>query len=194
MRQTFDKAYYDRFYRNPKTRAVTPAAARRQAAFIAAYLRHLELPIDRIVDVGCGVGTCLRALARQYPRAVTQGVEFSTYLCERYGWQVGSVVDYEADQPFDLVVCNDVLAYLAESECARAIANLARLCRGALYLGILTADDAELYDPERTDARQHLRPAAWYRRRLQRYFVNVGGGLYLKRPVDITVWTLDRLP
>jgi 2-polyprenyl-3-methyl-5-hydroxy-6-metoxy-1,4-benzoquinol methylase len=193
MRQTFDKAYYDRFYRNPATRAVTPAAARRQAAFIAAYLRHLEIPVERILDVGCGVGMALRALTRQYPRAHGHGVELSAYLCERYGWQPGSVVDFAAEQPFDLVVCNDVLAYLDEADCGRAITNLGRLCRGALYLGILTADDAELYDPARTDPRQHLRPAAWYRRRLHRQFVSVGGGLHLKRPLPVTVWTLDRL-
>jgi len=193
MRQRFDKAYYDRFYRNPRTRAVTPAAARRQAAFISTYLRYLELPVARIIDVGCGVGTVLRALAKQYPRALTRGVEFSPYLCERYGWQAGSVVDYQAEAPFDLVVCNDVLAYLDAATCARAIGNLAALSRGALFLGILTADDADLYDPQRTDPQQQLRSAAWYRRRLQKHFINVGGGLYLKRPSGVTVWTLDRL-
>jgi 2-polyprenyl-3-methyl-5-hydroxy-6-metoxy-1,4-benzoquinol methylase len=193
MRERFDKAYYDRFYRNPETRAMTPASARRQAAFIAAYLRHLDLPVGRIVDVGCGVGMTLRALVREFPKALARGVEFSTYLCERYGWQPGSVVDFEADQAFDLVVCNDVLTYLDDVACARAIANLARLCRGALYVGILTTDDAQLYDPDRTDPDQHLRPAAWYRRRLQRHFVSVGGGLYLRRPLDVTVWTLERL-
>jgi 2-polyprenyl-3-methyl-5-hydroxy-6-metoxy-1,4-benzoquinol methylase len=194
MRENFDKAYYDRFYRDPKTRAVTPAGARRQAAFIAAYLRHLELPVRRILDVGCGVGMALRALGREFPKAQPHGVEFSPYLCKRYGWEQGSVVDYRADDPFDLVVCNDVLAYLEAAPCARAIANLADLCSGALFLGILTADDQDLYDPQRTDPRQHLRPAAWYRRRLQRHFVNVGGGLYLKRPLPVTVWTLDRAP
>jgi 2-polyprenyl-3-methyl-5-hydroxy-6-metoxy-1,4-benzoquinol methylase len=193
MRQDFDKAYYDQFYRDPKTRAVTPAAARRQATFIAAYLRHLELPANRILDVGCGVGMALRALGRQFPQAQIQGVEFSPYLCERYGWEPGSVVDYQAAKPFDLVVCNDVLAYLEAGACAAAIDNLARLCAGALFLGILTADDEDLYDPQRTDPRQHLRPAAWYRRRLQRHFVSVGGGLFLKRPLPVTVWTLDRL-
>ena len=45
VRTVFDKAYYDRFYRNPDTRAVTPAAVRRQAQFIAAYLSHLEVPV-----------------------------------------------------------------------------------------------------------------------------------------------------
>jgi len=191
MRQRFDKAYYDRFYRDPHTRAVTPAAARRQAAFVAAYLRHLELPVRRILDVGCGTGMVLRALGRQFPQARTRGVEVSDYLCRRYGWESGSVVDYAAPQPFDLVVCTDVLAYLDDRHCSRAIANLARLSRGAVYLSVVTADDAELFDPARTDSRQQLRPAAWYRRRLNRHFVNVGGGLYLKAPPEVVVWTLE---
>jgi len=75
----------------------------------------------------------------------------------------------------------------------RAIGNLAGLSRGAAFLGILTADDAGAYDPARTDTQQHLRPAAWYRRRLSRHFVNVGGGLHLKRPPDVVVWALDRV-
>lgn len=192
MRQHFDKAYYDRFYRDPASRAVTPAAAKRQAAFIGAYLKYLELPVRRILDVGCGVGTVLRALGQQFPKASPTGVEISDYLCRRYGWQHGSVVDYQSDRPFDLVLCHDVLAYLDDATCARALDNLAALTRGALFLGILTADDTDLYDPERTDPEQHLRSADWYRRRLRRHFVNIGGGLYLKRPPAVTVWTLDR--
>lgn len=192
MRERFDKAYYDRFYRDPRTRAVTPAAARRQAAFVAAYLRYLDVPVRRILDIGCGTGLTLRALKRQYPRARIRGVEVSDYLCERYGWEPGSVVDYAPGQPFDLVVCSDVLAYLNDRDCGRAIDNLARLSRGAVYLSVITADDAELFDPDRTDSRQQLRPAAWYRRRLNRHFVNVGGGLYLKEPAEVVVWHLER--
>ncbi|MDZ7668921.1 MAG: class I SAM-dependent methyltransferase [Gammaproteobacteria bacterium] len=194
MRQRFDKAYYDRFYRDPRTRAVTPAAARRQAAFIAAYLRYLEMPVRHILDMGCGTGMVLRALGRQFPQARTRGVEVSDYLCRRYNWASGSVVDYVARQTFDLVVCTDVLAYLNDRDCGRAIANLARLSRGALYLSVVTADDADLFDPARTDSRQQLRPAAWYRRRLNRHFMNVGGGLYLKQPSDVVVWNLERAP
>lgn len=189
----FDKAYYDRFYRNPDTRAVTPAAARRQAEFIAAYLRYLELPVKRILDIGCGTGTVLRALGRAFPRAHTEGVEFSRYLCERYGWNSGSVVDHQPDQPADLVVCNDVLAYLDDAECGSAIENLASICAGALFLGVLTREDLDLCDRRRTDAAQIPRPANWYRERLGRHFVATGGGLYLKRPVGVTVWTLEGL-
>jgi SAM-dependent methyltransferase len=193
MRRRFDKSYYDRFYRDPATRAVTPAGSRRQAAFVAAYLRYLQLPVRRILDVGCGVGTTLRALGREFPRATLEGVEVSDYLCARYGWTPGSVTEFHSRIPFDLVVCHDVLAYLDERSCSRAIDNLARLCRGALYLGILTADDADVYDPRRTDPDQHLRPARWYRQRLARHFVAIGGGLYLKRDAEVVVWALERL-
>jgi SAM-dependent methyltransferase len=193
MRSSFDQAYYDRFYRNPRTRAVTPAAAGRQAGFIAAYLRYLDIPVTRILDIGCGTGTTLRALARAFPAARVHGVEFSDYLCSRYGWEPGSVVDYRSDLPWDLVVCNDVLAYLDARACSRALANLANLTRAAVFLGILTADDEGQYDRARTDAEQHRRPVAWYRRRLTPHFVNVGGGLHLLRPPRVTVWALDRL-
>jgi 2-polyprenyl-3-methyl-5-hydroxy-6-metoxy-1,4-benzoquinol methylase len=192
MTPRFDKAYYDRYYRNPRTRAVTPAAARRQAAFVHAYLSHLQVPVRRVLDMGCGVGTMLRALARLYPRARVDGVEFSEYLCRRYGWQQGSVVDFRSRTPFDLVMCHDVLAYLDDADCSRAIDNLAALTRGAACISVITADDEGLFDPSRTDPQQRLRPAAWYRRRLQRHFVPVGGGMYLKRPPTVTIWTLER--
>jgi SAM-dependent methyltransferase len=193
MRKSFDQAYYDRFYRNPRTRAVTPAGAGRQAGFIAAYLKYLDIPVTRILDIGCGTGTTLRALARAFPAARVHGVEFSDYLCRRYGWEQGSVVNYRSNLTWDLVVCNDVLAYLDARACSQALANLASLSRAAVFLGILTADDEGQYDRQRTDPEQHRRPVAWYRRRLKPNFVNVGGGLHLLRPPDVTVWALDRL-
>ncbi len=191
-RRRFDKAYYDRFYRNPLTRAVSPAAVKRQAAFIGAYLKHLEIPIASIVDIGCGVGTLLRALQHTFPRARCQGVEYSDYLCERYGWKRGSVEAYEAATAYDLVVCNDVLPYLDDQTCSKALGNLGRLSRGALYCGALTREDLKHCDPDRTDLQQHVRPVTWYRERLAKEFMNVGGGLFLKRPVEVTVWVLDR--
>ena len=193
MRNDFNKAYYDRFYRNPRTRAVTPAAAKRQAAFIANYLRYLEVPVKRLADIGCGLGDVLHALEAEYPKAKAQGVEISPYLCEEYGWQEGSVVDYRSAKLFDLVVCNDVIAYLDDKQCAKALANLASLTKSAVFLGILTKEDWALCDQDRTDPDQYLRPMAWYQKRLSRHFVGVGGGLYLKKPLDYPVWTLDRV-
>jgi len=156
MRNTFDKAYYDRYYRNPKTRVFTPAVARRQATFIATYLKHLEIPITNILDIGCGVGTVLKTLGKEFPRAQTRGVEPSGYLCRRYGWVAGSVVDYRSDHPYDLVVCNDVLGYLNDKVCTKALANLAELSASVLFLGVLTREDYEICDQNRTDPQQWI--------------------------------------
>ena len=193
MRTNFDKAYYDRYYRNPRTRAVSPAAAKRQAAFIAAYLRYLELAPQSILDVGCGTGTTLNALRREFPRARTHGLEVSEYLCERYGWELGSIADYQSTRTFDLVVCNDVLPYLDEQSCSQALRRITGLCGKAAFLGILTTEDQALCDPQRTDPQQWSRAAKWYRQRLGRSFVNIGGGMYLKKPVSAVVWQLDAL-
>lgn len=190
-RAAFDKAYYDRFYRNPGTRSSTPQAAKKQADFIAAYLDHLGLAVNSIADIGCGVGTLLRALGRRYPAASVRGVEHSEYACRRYGWDHGSVVDY-AGAPADLVICNDVVPYLEEGPATRAIGNLANLTNTVLFFGALTREDWPQCDKARTDATQHLRSTRWYRRRLDQHFEGIGGGLYLKRPVDVVIWSLDR--
>lgn len=192
MRDRFDKAYYDRYYRNPRTRATTPAAVKRQAAFVAAYLKHLEVPVRQVLDVGCGTGNLLRALGREFPRAGRRGIEYSDYLCSAYGWESGSVTDLDTTRTADLVVCNDVLGYLDDRSCAKALGNLAAVADGALYLGVLTREDLELCDSERTDSSQIARPLRWYRRRLEPHFLPVGGGLYLKKPVHVTVWNLER--
>jgi trans-aconitate methyltransferase len=190
----FDAHYYERFYRDPATRAATPQSMQRQAAYVAAYLKHIELPVRRILDIGCGLGWMLRALAKRFPRARCDGVEYSQHLCDKHGWTQGSVTDFTAATPYDLVVCHDVLPALNDTNCDMAIANLAELSRGALHLGVLTAEDWEQCDQQRTDADVFLRPANWYRKRLARHFDNVGGGIFLKRDAPVTLWALERLP
>ncbi len=190
----FNARYYERFYRNPATRAATPQSVRRQAAFVAAYLKHIELPVRRILDIGCGLGWMLRAFEKSFPRARCDGVEYSEHLCAKRGWTQGSVTDFSAATPYDLVICHDVLPALNDANCEIALENLARLCRGALHLGVLTAEDWAQCDQERTDADVFLRSADWYRKRLARHFDNVGGGIFLRRDADVTLWALETLP
>jgi SAM-dependent methyltransferase len=189
----FDAQYYERFYKNPTTRASTPQSTRRQGAFIAAYLRHIELPVRRVLDIGCGLGWMLRAMEQEFPKARCTGVEYSDHLCGKNGWTRGSVTDFASRSPYDLVICHDVLPSLDEKHCDAAIANLGRLCRGALYLGVLTADDWNRCDRTRTDADVYLRPAQWYRRRLAKDFDSIGGGLFLRRPLAKALWSLETL-
>ena len=59
-------------------------------------------------------------LLRCFPRARYTGLEVSPYLCERYGWEQGSLVDLDSSsRPFDLVVCYDVLQYLDARDAGR---------------------------------------------------------------------------
>ncbi len=148
---------------------------RSRAAVIASILRHIQIPVRRILDAGCGLGLLRGPLADLYPRARYSGLESSPYLCARFGWILGSVMDFAPSKPFDLTICYDVLQYLPDAQAARAIANFARLTRAALYVSALTAEDwRNNCDRSRTDRAVHLRPGAWYRRRLQRSFRYVG--------------------
>ena len=188
----FDKAYYDRYYRNPSTRVSSPQEVQRQADFIAAYLRYVEVPVTGILDIGCGLGRLLTRLGTAFPEARTHGVESSTYLCAEYGWEGGQLPGYTAGREYDLVVCYDVLSYLEDADAAEAIKTLGRLTRRALFFGALTVEDRNLCDPVRTDTDVYLRSNRWYRRRLGRHFEPVGGGLWLNKPVRAFIWTLDR--
>ena len=124
----FDEAYYQRFYFNKKTSVVDPEHVERLGAFVCSYLQFVRVPVVRVLDVGCGIGLWREVVKRHFPQAQFHGVEYSEYLCERFGWERGSVVDYKASAPFDLVICQGVLPYLCEADLKAALRNLGRLC------------------------------------------------------------------
>ena len=102
------------------------------------------------------------------------------------------MVDYTPTANPDLVVCNDVLGYLDDEDAETALKRLSSYTVSALYLGVLTTEDLALCDSSRTDGNQITRPAAWYQDRLTDDFLNLGGGLFLKKTTDVTVWHLER--
>jgi SAM-dependent methyltransferase len=192
--QQFDAGFYRRFYLDSRTRVVTPAEMARRADLVAAFVRHGELRVGSILDVGCGLGLMRRQLERHFPKARYTGLEVSEYLCQKHGWLQGSIASFDPGRSFDLVVCYDVLQYLAARPAGAAIRNLARLCAGVLHFGALTQQDWELYcDKRRTDRNVHVRPAEWYRRRLARSFINAGSGMFVRRGAPIHLWELDQV-
>jgi SAM-dependent methyltransferase len=191
-RTTFDESYYRRFYVDPWTRAQDPRDVRRLAAFVFAYLDYLRIPVRRALDLGCGLGRWRDALAARHPRATYTGVEASAYLCEKYGWERASIADYRGRGRFDLVICQGVLQYLDDADVHRAIANMARLCRGALYFEVTTRGDLQRYaDPARTDTDIHVRSAGWYRRALAPHFRSAGGGVFLPLDSEVVLYELQ---
>jgi 2-polyprenyl-3-methyl-5-hydroxy-6-metoxy-1,4-benzoquinol methylase len=188
----FDRAYYQRFYFNPRTAVTSRAEMAARARLIAGCIDYVGLPVRSILDAGCGIGLLRTPLQRALRGARYVGLEFSGYLCERYGWRHGSIDTFRSRERFDLVVCYDVLQYLSAPQARRAIANLARLCRGALYFGALTTEDwRDNCDQSRTDRIAGLRPGRWYRGELSRHFLSLGCGMWLRRGLPLTLWNLD---
>ena len=189
----FGAEFFRRFYFNPRTRVTSASEMRDRAALILAALRHARIPVRRILDAGCGVGLLKRAFASLAPRISCTGLEHSEYLCQRYGWKRGSLVDYKTRTPFDLVVCYDVLQYLDDADAQRALANLPRLTRAALYFSALTREDWRANcDKGRTDRAVRLRTGAWYAKRLRRHFRYLGFGVWIRRDVTALLWELER--
>jgi hypothetical protein len=189
----FDAAYFRKFYLNPSTRVTTPAVMRDRARLIAAILRHASIPIRSIFDAGCGIGLLRKPFADIYPAARYVGLEASDYLCRKYHWTRGSVIDFKPPRPSDLAVCYDVLQYLDDGDASRAIANLKTLTRAALYVSALTLEDwRDNCDRSRTDRAVHLRPGTWYRRRLGRHFRYLGFGVWLRNDVTAILWDLEQ--
>lgn len=190
---TFDEAYYQRFYFDKKTKVVDPQHVERLGAFVCALLRYLRVPVTRVLDVGCGIGLWRDIVARQFPLASYHGVEFSEYLCGRYGWERGSVVDYQTRKPYDFVICQGVLPYLSPPDLKRALRNLGLLSQGALYLEAVTQEDytRDIVDEDLTDPQIYRHSAAVYRAGLSRQFQEVGGGVWLSRRSELPLFSLE---
>ena len=191
-RPRFDAAYYRRFYLTAATRAMSRSQTEIRGALVAALVRQLDIPVRRILDVGCGLGWYKRPLRRVFRDADYVGTEISEYLCRTRGWIRGSIVDLKLRGQFDLVICSDVVQYLNAQDAARAIRNLSKLCRGALYFHVPTRRDwAENVDPSGTDLNVKLRSGLWYRKELRRYFVHVGSGVHVRDTVRFAQWELE---
>lgn len=192
--ERFGPEFYHRHYLDPRTRVVTRAEMSRRAELVAAFVRHGELRVRSILDVGCGLGLMREQLLNRFPRARYVGLEASAYLCQRHGWVQGSAATFEPGRCFDLVICYDVLQYLSSREAAAAIRNLGRLCDGVLHFGVLTTEDWELHcDRRDTDRNVQLRPGSWYRKRLAPAFINAGSGMFVHRDAPVHLWELDRV-
>lgn len=189
----FDEAYYQRYYFDKKTSVVDPQHIERLGSFVCNYLKYLRVPVRRVLDVGCGIGLWREVIARHFPDATFHGVEYSAYLCERFGWERGSVIDYRASEPFDFVICQGVLPYLSAADLKLALRNFGALSQGALYIEAVSLEDWErdILDETLTDPRLFRHRAELYRRGLTQGFTELGGGVWLHRDAPVPLFELE---
>ncbi len=138
---------------------------------IAIAEQLLERRVRNALDVGCGEGLWRAALRNERPQLAYLGVDPSAYVVDRYGARRnirrGDITSLEAHHvrgPFDVIICNDVLHYVATPELRDGLLALSARLRGVAYLGLFTsADDIE------GDVKTFLRrPPTFYRRELTR--------------------------
>jgi SAM-dependent methyltransferase len=191
---TFDQEFFNRFYARPETRASSPEEFARLSRFVLSYLEYLEIPLSEVLDLGCGLGRWREALTTYNSTIRYTGVDVSPYLCRQYGWIESSVSDFSSRHQYDLVICQDVLPYLTRRGIRDGLANIARHCRGAVYLQVLTEEDwnGNNCDPARTDESMNRIEAEWYRKVISRHFTNCGGGLFVPKDSDVVLWELER--
>jgi SAM-dependent methyltransferase len=190
----FDQEYYRRFYEREESRASGPEEFGRLASFVLSYLSYLEIPVREVLDLGCGLGRWRTALAAHDPGIRYTGVDPSPYLVEEYGWTRGTAGTFRSRRKYDLVICQDVLPYLKRRGIKDALANIARLTRGAAYIQVVTSQDwdNDIVDPKRTDHAMNRLDASWYRREFARHFVNCGGGLFVPKDAGAMLWEMEK--
>jgi SAM-dependent methyltransferase len=193
----YDAAYFERFYLDPKTRVLSPAERRRRVvATLATCERYLDRPLRSVLDVGCGIGMWGRELVRMRPSLRYRGLEPSepaVARARRWGLDVrqGAVADLaDVRGTFDLVICADVLHYLADAEVEPAAAALAARTHGLAQLEVLTSAESVEGDL----AGMFRRAPRWYLGRFRQHgFVPCGLHLYLAPPLHEAAAALERL-
>ncbi len=187
----FDAGYFRRYYHGPD-RTHSRQEMRRLVSGVCGLAAWLGLEIRSVLDMGAGTGIWRGLLRRRLPGVRYRSVDVSPYACARYGHERREISRWRSRERFDLVVCHSVLQYLDDRAAERAIRNIGAMCRGALYLEAITRADVAILDRDRTDPLMHLRTGAWYRARLARDFVQVGGGLWAARSGPIRLYDLER--
>ncbi len=180
--KTYDRAYFDRWYRSPEIGG-RPRLARKVALAVATAEYHLERPIRTVLDIGCGEGAWRAPLLKLRPKLQYLGFDSSEYAIRRYGAKRNLHLAGFADfallrpcPPVDLLVCSDVLHYVPTQALARGLPGLAELCGGVAFLEAFTADDEIEGDHDGFLPR----PARFYRDRLMRLgFAPLGSHCWL---------------
>lgn len=188
----FDEAYYQRFYESPKTRVVSAQEHASLAKFIFAFASWNQLDIKSVLDIGAGVGHWKRWLEKNAKGVKYTGTEVSQAMCKKHGFLHRDIARWRDRKKHDLIVCQGVLQYLPDPDVAPAVANIAAMANGLVYLEITTRGDLrERCDKERTDADIYVRNGSYYRGILTKHLINVGAGLWWPKDQPLPFYELE---
>jgi SAM-dependent methyltransferase len=166
--KTYDRAYFDKWYRHPDHSVASPAELRRKVALAVALAEfYLGRPIRNVLDVGCGEAPWRAHLRALRPDIAYRGLDASEYVVSRYGRSrniglatFGQLQYLRFDERYDLIVCSDVLHYLKPAEIRAGLDGLVDMLEGVAFLEVFTSRDGVEGDLEGF----HARSPQWYLR------------------------------
>lgn len=195
--KTYDRAYFDHWYRDPRQAVIHgDLLARRVQLAVAAAEYVLEHPVRSVLDVGCGEGVWRAFVLAARPGVRYVGVDSSEYAVRRFGRRrnlrlarFGELGRLGFKRPFDLVVCSDVLHYVPDDEARRGLKAMAKLTGGLAFIEFFSREDDTIGDDE-----GYLpRPETAYRRLLgDAGFVHVGMHCYVGRALAGDLMTFEK--
>lgn len=149
MTKRYDRQYFDRWYRDPRSRLRTAADVARKVRMVLGIAEQvLERPVRTVLDVGCGEAMWQPVLAGLRPGIRYTGVDDSEYAVRRYGktrhirrGRFGELEGARLRDRYDLIVVCDVLHYLTDEEIRRGLAFLSPRLEGVAYLEAYTSRD-----------------------------------------------------
>ena len=167
-RKTYDEAYFTKWYRDPRTRVHSPDAVRRKIRLVLSVTEYfLGRKLRSVLDVGAGEGVWGIELRRLRPGIRYVGIDPSEYVVRRHGRRRNIQLGRFEDLPelrlgrgYDLIVCADMLQYVADAPLKRGVRHLASLLDGVAFLEAYTTGDEMEGDLDDW----HPRSKAQYRR------------------------------
>lgn len=145
----YERAYFDKWYRDPAHRVGSRARLRREVACVVAIAEQLlGRELRSVLDVGAGEGRWQPVLQSLRPGSRYAGVEPSEWAVARWGRKrnlrrgdLDTLDELGLDGTYDLVVCADVLHYLPTPALRRGLAALVPHVGCVAYLPTFTASD-----------------------------------------------------
>src|SRR4051812_13030708 len=140
-RKSYDEAYFTKWYRNPRTRVHTPDSVRRKIRMVVGVAEYfLGRKLRSVLDVGAGEGVWGAQLRRMRPGIRYLGVDPSEWVVARHGKRrnirLGSfekIHTLQLGRGYDLIVCADMLQYVADAQLKRGLRHIASLLTGVAF-------------------------------------------------------------
>ena len=197
MPKTYDRAYFDKWYRDPRHAVASAAELKRKVALAVAQAEYyLGRPLRNVLDVGCGEAPWRAPLRALRPGVAYRGLDASAYVVARYGRsrniglaRFGQLEHLRFDARFDLIVCTDVLHYLRPGEIRAGLTGIGEMLEGVAFLEAFTSRDDVIGDREGFLSR----PPSWYLRQFtQAGLLPCGSHCYLGPRLERHIAALER--